>query len=98
MASALKKAYLIAYNSASAVAWTTILGRVALVLYLKGPHLVHLSVDNFARTTQTFASLEILHSLLGSFLFLLLKLAQGVMPQASLWLNRKADLRTSPIY
>lgn len=66
MASALKKGYLIAYNSASAIAWTTILGRVVMILLLKGPHLVYLGVDNFARITQTFASLEILHSILGS--------------------------------
>lgn len=64
--SALKKGYLIAYNSASAIAWTTILGRVVAVLLLKGPHMVPLAVDNFARVTQTFATLEILHSILGS--------------------------------
>ncbi|KAK1765761.1 tyrosine phosphatase-like protein [Phialemonium atrogriseum] len=63
--SALKKGYLIAYNSASAIAWTTILGRVVAVLLLKGPHMVPLAVDNFARITQTFATLEILHSVLG---------------------------------
>jgi very-long-chain (3R)-3-hydroxyacyl-CoA dehydratase len=66
MASYLRKTYLIAYNAASAVAWATVLGRVLGVLYVKGnPGLVPVSVDTFVRNTQTFAVLEILHSLLG---------------------------------
>jgi hypothetical protein len=69
MASYLRKTYLIVYNAASAVAWATVLGRVLAVLYLKGnPGSVPVAVDTFVRNTQTFAVLEILHSILGSSL------------------------------
>ena len=61
-----KKAYLILYNAASAVAWATILGRVAVVLGWKGAPFVPLVVDNFARITQTCAIMEILHALTGA--------------------------------
>ncbi|KAK3295820.1 tyrosine phosphatase-like protein [Chaetomium fimeti] len=60
-----KKAYLILYNAASAVAWATILGRVAVVLGWKGAPFVPLVVDNFARITQTFAIMEVVHALTG---------------------------------
>jgi very-long-chain (3R)-3-hydroxyacyl-CoA dehydratase len=60
-----KKAYLILYNAASAIAWATILGRVATVLLMRGPAFVPIVVDKFARTTQTFAVMEILHALTG---------------------------------
>jgi hypothetical protein len=62
-----KKAYLVLYNAASAVAWATILGRVAVVLGWRGPFFVPLVVDNFARITQTFAFMEILHALTGKY-------------------------------
>jgi very-long-chain (3R)-3-hydroxyacyl-CoA dehydratase len=62
-----KKAYLILYNAASAVAWATILGRVAVVAGWKGAPFVPLVVDNFARITQTFAVMEVLHALTGSW-------------------------------
>ncbi|KAL2164361.1 hypothetical protein VTH06DRAFT_3577 [Thermothelomyces fergusii] len=60
-----KKAYLILYNAASAVAWAAILGRVAVVLWWKGAPFVPLVVDNFARITQTFAIMEVFHALTG---------------------------------
>ncbi|KAK3302261.1 tyrosine phosphatase-like protein [Chaetomium strumarium] len=61
-----KKAYLILYNAASAIAWATILGRVVAVLGYKGaPFFVPLVVDNFTRITQTCAIMEILHALTG---------------------------------
>ncbi|KAK4106378.1 PTPLA-domain-containing protein [Parathielavia hyrcaniae] len=60
-----KKAYLVLYNAASAIAWTTILGRVAVVLQWRGPFFVPLVVDNFARITQTCALMEVLHALTG---------------------------------
>ncbi|KAK4456599.1 hypothetical protein QBC42DRAFT_280946 [Cladorrhinum samala] len=60
-----KKAYLVLYNAASAIAWAAVLGRVALVLGWRGPSFVPLVVDNFARVTQTFAIMEILHALTG---------------------------------
>jgi len=61
-----QKAYLILYNTASAVAWATILGRVAVVFGWKGSFFVPLVVDNFARITQTCAVMEILHALTGT--------------------------------
>ncbi|KAL2263747.1 hypothetical protein VTK26DRAFT_5391 [Humicola hyalothermophila] len=60
-----KKAYLVLYNAASAIAWGVILGRVAVVLSMGGPSFVPLVVDNFARITQTCAVMEILHALTG---------------------------------
>lgn len=62
----LKKAYLVLYNAASAVAWATVLGRVVLVAGWKGTPFVPLAVDNFARITQTFAFMEVLHALTGA--------------------------------
>ena len=62
-----KKAYLILYNAASAVAWATILGRVVVVAGWKGAPFVPLVVDNFARITQTFAVMEVLHALTGAW-------------------------------
>lgn len=60
-----KTAYLVLYNAASAIAWATVLGRVALMLNMRGPSFVPLVVDNFARITQTCAVMEILHALTG---------------------------------
>ncbi|KAK0711355.1 tyrosine phosphatase-like protein [Lasiosphaeris hirsuta] len=61
----LKKAYLVAYNAASAIAWATVLGRIALVLYYRGAPFVPVVVNDFARITQTFALMEALHALTG---------------------------------
>ncbi len=63
--SPIKKAYLILYNAASAIAWATILGRVVTVIGYKGMPFVPLVVDSFARTTQTFALMEVFHALTG---------------------------------
>ncbi|KAK0732824.1 tyrosine phosphatase-like protein [Apiosordaria backusii] len=61
-----KKAYLVLYNAASAIAWLTVLGRVVATLAYKGDtFFVPLVVDNFARVTQSFAVMEILHALTG---------------------------------
>ncbi|KAK4217910.1 tyrosine phosphatase-like protein [Rhypophila decipiens] len=60
-----RKAYLVAYNAASAIAWATVLGRVAVVLGYKGAPLVPIVVNDFARITQTFAVMEIFHALTG---------------------------------
>ncbi|KAL2271539.1 hypothetical protein VTJ83DRAFT_910 [Remersonia thermophila] len=60
-----KKAYLVLYNTLSAIAWATILGRVLVVALWRGTFFVPLVVDNFARITQTFAVMEILHALTG---------------------------------
>jgi very-long-chain (3R)-3-hydroxyacyl-CoA dehydratase len=68
MASYLRKSYLIAYNATSAIAWMTVLGRVIATFLLRGPTFVPAVVDNFVRNTQSFALLEILHSILGPYL------------------------------
>ncbi|KAL2124422.1 hypothetical protein VTJ04DRAFT_787 [Mycothermus thermophilus] len=60
-----KKAYLVLYNTASAIAWATILGRVLVVSQWRGFFFVPIVVNNFARITQTFAVMEILHALTG---------------------------------
>ena len=60
-----KTAYLISYNFVSAVLWATVLGRTALVTYLRSPVLVHLAVAEFTKWTQTLAALEIFHALTG---------------------------------
>lgn len=69
MASYLRTSYLVAYNAASAIAWATVLGRVVAVFFLRGPALVPVTVDNFVRNTQTFAALEMVHSLLGPYIY-----------------------------
>lgn len=65
-----KKAYLALYNFVSAVLWTTVLGRTAVIALARSPALVHMGVGTFARWAQTLAALEILHSLLGAFLLI----------------------------
>ncbi|KAK5664152.1 hypothetical protein OQA88_367 [Cercophora sp. LCS_1] len=64
-ASGPKKAYLVLYNAASAIAWSVVFGRVAAVLYTRGAPLVPLVVNDFARNIQTVAIMEILHALTG---------------------------------
>lgn len=59
-----KKAYLVLYNAASAIAWATVLMRVVSTAWFRGVSTVPL-VDAFARNTQTFAFMEILHALTG---------------------------------
>lgn len=62
-----KKAYLVLYNAASASAWAIVLFRVVSSLLLhQDPSAVAPTVDTFARTTQTFAIMEILHALTGT--------------------------------
>ena len=62
-----KKAYLVLYNFVSAVAWLTVLGRTAAVLYLRNASFVYFAVGSWAKWTQTLAALEILHAALGKF-------------------------------
>lgn len=66
-ASQVKLLYLTAYNFASAVLWTAVLGRTAGAAYLRGPEYVPIAVGSFVRWTQTMALLEVVHSLLGEF-------------------------------
>jgi len=62
-----KKAYLVLYNAASASAWVIVLLRVvSTLLQHRDPAYVAPAVDSFARTTQTFAVMEILHALTGT--------------------------------
>lgn len=63
-----KKAYLVLYNAASASAWAIVLFRVvSSLLQHQDPSAVAPTVDSFARTTQTFAVMEILHALTGPY-------------------------------
>ncbi|EFW98819.1 phosphatase-like protein [Grosmannia clavigera kw1407] len=63
--SQVKGLYLTAYNFISAILWTTVLGRTAIVAGLRGPAFVPIVVDDFLRCTQTIALLEVVHSVLG---------------------------------
>jgi very-long-chain (3R)-3-hydroxyacyl-CoA dehydratase len=65
-ASPLKTTYLILYNFASAVAWSVVLGRTILLLYLHGPASVYAHTGEWTKWTQTMAVMEVLHSLLGT--------------------------------
>ncbi|KAK0621156.1 tyrosine phosphatase-like protein [Bombardia bombarda] len=60
-----RKAYLIAYNALSAVSWAVLLNRVVGLLLTDGASAVSPAVERFARITQTFAAMEILHALTG---------------------------------
>ncbi|KAK0646202.1 tyrosine phosphatase-like protein [Cercophora newfieldiana] len=62
----LRKAYLVFYNSASAIAWATVLTRVVSAYAGGGAPAVPVAVDEFARNTQSFAVMEILHALTGT--------------------------------
>ncbi|KKY29370.1 putative protein tyrosine phosphatase [Diaporthe ampelina] len=67
--SAPKRAYLVAYNAASALLWSVVLGRTAATLAAHGletgPMLVYPAVGEWTKWTQTLAALEIVHSVLG---------------------------------
>ena len=68
--SAPKRAYLVAYNAASALLWSVVLGRTAATLAAHGletgPMLVYPAVGEWTKWTQTLAALEIVHSVLGA--------------------------------
>ncbi|KAJ2894666.1 PTPLA-domain-containing protein [Zalerion maritima] len=64
-ASPLKQGYLILYNFASAVAWLTVLGRVAAVASTRGTDFVAPTVADFTKWTQTMAGMEVLHAAFG---------------------------------
>ena len=66
--STVKRGYLALYNSASAIAWLVVLGRVVAVNYFRGPMLVPMVVEEWCRYTQSVAVLEVVHALTGSFL------------------------------
>ena len=71
--SPVKTLYLILYNFASAVAWSTVLGRVVGVLALHGPAFVYDATGTFTKWTQTMAIMEVFHSLLGMYAFYLVQ-------------------------
>jgi hypothetical protein len=58
--------YLILYNLVSAFLWFCVLARVLIILSSAGPAYVHDGVGSFARWVQTLATLEIVHSALGT--------------------------------
>lgn len=60
-----KTLYLILYNAISALLWSVVLGRVLLIAPLHGYRNVFVGVGEFTKWTQTLATLEIVHSLLG---------------------------------
>ncbi|KXT12574.1 hypothetical protein AC579_2099 [Pseudocercospora musae] len=60
-----RTAYLILYNSISALLWTTVLGRVILIAILHGYQSVFAGTANFTRWTQTLAGLEVVHAAIG---------------------------------
>ncbi|KAF7189134.1 putative very-long-chain (3R)-3-hydroxyacyl-CoA dehydratase, partial [Pseudocercospora fuligena] len=60
-----KTAYLILYNSISALLWTVVLGRVLLIASLHGYQSVFAGTANFTRWTQTLAGLEVVHAAIG---------------------------------
>jgi len=60
-----KVQYLILYNFQSAIAWLVVLGRVCLLLPLRGLDRVYPGVGKFAKWTQTVALLEVFHAMIG---------------------------------
>lgn len=65
--SSLKRTYLVAYNALSAALWAVVLVRTAQTLPTAGPEAVYPAVGEWTKWTQTLAGLEIVHSVLGSF-------------------------------
>lgn len=57
--------YLLAYNAASALLWTAVLGRVVLLIPLVGITNVFGGVDDFVRWVQTLALAEVGHAAFG---------------------------------
>ncbi|KAF5717777.1 gibberellin 20-oxidase [Fusarium mundagurra] len=64
-ASAANKVYLIFYNFISAVQWSVVLGRTAMLASAYGPEYVYPNIGQYTKWTQTLAGLEVLHSMLG---------------------------------
>ncbi|KAF5586490.1 gibberellin 20-oxidase [Fusarium subglutinans] len=73
------KAYLIFYNFISAVQWSVVLGRTAMLASAYGPEYVYPNIGQYTKWTQTLAGLEVLHSMLGvvraSFMTTLMQVA-----------------------
>lgn len=67
--SGLANTYLLAYNLVSAVAWASVLARVAQIAAKEGVQngKVYEETESYARLVQTGAVAEVLHSLLGTF-------------------------------
>lgn len=63
--SSLKRAYLVSYNTLSAVLWYIVLARTVKTLITAGPEAVYPAVGEWTKWTQTLAGLEIVHSVLG---------------------------------
>ncbi|KAF5696547.1 cytochrome P450 monooxygenase [Fusarium globosum] len=78
-ASIANKAYLIFYNFLSAVQWSVVLGRTAMLASAYGPEYVYPNIGQYTKWTQTLAGLEVLHSMLGvvraSFMTTLMQVA-----------------------
>jgi hypothetical protein len=71
-AATMKKQYLISYNAISATLWFGVLARVAMHAAAGGVGngRVYDELERYTRLVQTGAGLEVVHSLLGTLLFL----------------------------
>lgn len=102
--SPVKNGYLILYNAVSATLWLTVLGRVVLTNYMRGPSHVYASTGEFCKWTQTLAGMEVLHSLLGIVRApFFTTLMQVFSRYAIVWgvtdlFPRHAEVGTSPVY
>ena len=59
--------FLILYNSISAVLWSAVLGRVALITAIHGAWKVYLGTGQFVKWTQSLAVLEVVFAATGTF-------------------------------
>lgn len=92
--SPLKRTYLVGYNALSAALWSVVLVRTAQTLYSQGPAAVYPTIGEWTKWTQTLAGLEIVHSVLGSFVFLHLLQPLSLLdpPPPGFFLHRSPDL------
>jgi len=65
------KQYLIIYNFVSSMLWLVVLGRVLLLVPLVGIENVYGGVGEFSKWTQTGALLEVVHAMVGEFVWVL---------------------------
>ncbi|OJJ99231.1 hypothetical protein ASPACDRAFT_43896 [Aspergillus aculeatus ATCC 16872] len=96
----LKTSYLLIYNTINALLWTRILlTLLSSIVLLRSPEPLYTTLEPWTRWTQTLASLEILHSALGTVS------SSQPLPQITLLLpqskqptKREKGLTRSPIF
>jgi len=64
-ASTIKSRYLILYNALNASLWLVVLIRTVITIIQDGPGSTYDTVGGFTKWTQTIATLEIIHAVLG---------------------------------